>query len=60
MKSINKQGWAKAAAVFSGLTFGIYWIPLREMEAAGFQGLWSVGMFNFVSAVIVLPIILYR
>ncbi len=51
---------AKAAAIFSGLTFGIYWIPLRAMSDAGINGLWSVALFNLVSLVMVLPVAILR
>ena len=57
---MTKQGWAKLAAIYSGLVFGVYWIPLRAMESAGFSGLWSVLVFNLVSLVLVLPLIGYR
>jgi drug/metabolite transporter (DMT)-like permease len=55
MNTLNKQTWAKLSAIFSGLVFGIYWIPLRAMEDSGFNGIWSVAMFSLVGFAIVSP-----
>ena len=54
--SIKPQTFAIACGIFSGLTYGIYWIPLRAMSGAGFEGMWSVVLFNAVSFVFVLPL----
>jgi len=56
---LSKQGWAKFAAVYAGLVFGIYWIPLRTLEGSGFIGLWSVALFNLTSLLLVLPFIVH-
>ena len=57
---MTKQNLAKLAAIFSGLVFGIYWIPLRAMEEGGLPGLWAVAVFNLVAILIVLPFIAHR
>ena len=57
---MTKQGWAKLAAIFSGLIFGIYWIPLRAMEDSGLPGLWAAAVFNLVAVLVVLPFIVHR
>ena len=56
---LSENNLAKLAAVYSGLVFGIYWIPIRALESAGFQGLWATTVFNLVSMVIILPIIFH-
>ncbi len=57
----DDQTLAKLAAVYSGLVFGIYWIPIRALENAGFPGVWATTMFNLASMLIVIPIIIrYR
>ncbi|NKB75907.1 MAG: EamA family transporter [Gammaproteobacteria bacterium] len=58
--ALDKLGWAKLAAIFSGLIFGIYWIPLREMESSGFIGLWSVSVFNLIGLLLILPLLAHR
>ena len=42
------------------MVFGIYWIPLRELEEAGFSGLWSTFVFNLIPLVCVIPLALIR
>ena len=46
------------AAIYSGLVFGIYWIPLRALEQVGFSGIWATFTFNLVSSIVVLPIVI--
>ena len=58
--SIKPQTLAMGCGVFSGLTFGIFWIPLRFMADSGFSGMWSVFLFNTVSFAFILPIIFYK
>ena len=48
------------AGVYSGLIFGIYWIPLRALENSGLHGLWATFVFNATPLLFVLPVILYR
>lgn len=54
---LSEQNLAKLAAVYSGLVFGIYWIPIRALEQAGFPGLWATAVFNLASVLIMIPII---
>jgi drug/metabolite transporter (DMT)-like permease len=54
---LSEQNLAKLAAVYSGLVFGIYWIPLRALEQAGFPGLWATAVFNLASVLIMIPIV---
>ncbi|MEQ9489277.1 MAG: DMT family transporter [Alphaproteobacteria bacterium] len=51
---------AKLAAAYAGIVFGIYWIPIRAMEASGFEGLWSTLVFLAVPAMMLLPVALFR
>ena len=57
---MGKQTIAKIAAIYAGLVFGIYWIPLREMENGGLDGLWAVALFNLAALLLVLPLIVHR
>ena len=57
---MTKQNGAVLACLFSGLIFGIYWIPLRFVEDAGFSGTWATVMFNLVPLVLISPLLIYR
>ena len=57
---LSTQTLAKCAGVYSGMVFGIYWIPLRELEQAGFSGLWSTFVFNLMPLLCVLPLAVFR
>ena len=58
LNAFSPQTWAKFAGVFSGIIFGIYWIPLRFMDEAGIHGMWAVMVFNTLSFVLLLPYII--
>ncbi len=54
------QTLAKFAAVYAGLVFGIYWIPLRALDSAGFPGLWATFVFNAVPLALIAPVAVFR
>lgn len=54
---LNPRTLAFASGIFSGVVFGIYWIPLRLMSDAGINGLWAVMVFNVVSFLLVIPMV---
>lgn len=56
---ISEQTLARFCGIYSGLVFGIYWIPLRALEASGFEGMWATTVFNGVSTLVVAPLIIY-
>ena len=51
---------AKAACLFAGAIWGIFWIPLRAINEAGIDGLWSSAIWFAVPAIILMPIALHR
>jgi len=57
---IAEQNLAKLAAVYSGLVFGIYWIPLRALAEHGFTGVWPVVVINVIPLLVLLPLLLVR
>jgi drug/metabolite transporter (DMT)-like permease len=59
-KNISEQSLAKFCGVYSGLVFGIYWIPLRALESAGFEGMWASTVFNGVSTLVIVPLVIYH
>lgn len=38
--------------------WGLYWVPLRALEGAGFQGGWSVALFNALPLAVLVPWVL--
>jgi len=59
LKSLSEQSLAKLCAVYAGLVFGIYWIPLRALDSAGFSGVWAVFIFHLISAIAIAPVWLF-
>ena len=57
---LSKQSFARLCCIYSGITFGIYWIPLRAMETTGLSGSWSILLFTLMPAILILPVFLYR
>ena len=53
---IAEQNRAKLAAVYSGLVFGIYWIPLRALAEHGITGVWPVVFINVIPLLVLLPV----
>src|SRR4051794_33069509 len=51
---------AKLACAYSGLVWGLFWIPLRTLDALGVRGLWATLIFYAVPAVLTLPVMLWR
>ena len=51
---------AKFASVYAGFVFGVYWIPLRALDAAGFPGSWSTVALNAIPLLLVLPVMAAR
>lgn len=50
-----------AVAIFvSAAVWGLYWVPLRDMEGLGVGGTWAVGLLNLPAAAILLPFVLRR
>ena len=54
------ENLAMLAVALSAFAWGIYWIPLRAMDAAGINGAWSIVMFNALPLVILLPVFAFR
>ena len=51
---------AKLACAYSGVVWGLFWIPLRALDGSGVTGAWATVLFYFVPAVLFLPIALWR
>ena len=56
----SKKNIAKLASLYTGLVFGIFWIPLRALGDAGFSGAWSPLVLNAFPLTFVCPLLIYR
>jgi len=55
LKSLNISTQAKLACVYSGVVWGVYWIPLHLMDQAGVFAAWSTVLFYAVPLLFFLP-----
>ena len=51
---------AKLACLYAGAVWGLFWIPLRELEDAGFQGLWITVVYFLIPALCLFPVTIWR
>jgi drug/metabolite transporter (DMT)-like permease len=52
------QSWAASAAVaLVGATWGIYWLPLRELQALGFGGEWATAFIFIACLPVAVPLV---
>ena len=54
------ENWAKLACAYSGLVWGLFWIPVRALDASGISGLWAIALFYVIPFSLTLPLIVYR
>jgi drug/metabolite transporter (DMT)-like permease len=60
LKRLSEETQAKLACAYSGLVWGLFWIPLRQLEQAGIPGLWANLTFYLAPLVVVLPVLPFR
>ena len=46
---------ARLAIIYSGITWGLFWIPLRMLDRAGIHGAWATVLFYLVPLFVFLP-----
>ena len=51
---------AKLACIYSGIAWGLFWIPLRILHAEGIQGAWATFVFYAFPALLFIPWLIYR
>jgi drug/metabolite transporter (DMT)-like permease len=51
---------AKFACAYSGMVWGLFWIPIRSLDHAGIGGLWATFFFYTLPFALCLPILLVR
>lgn len=54
------ENLAKIACTGAGAIWGLYWIPLRAVNAAGVNGSWATTLFYLVPLILLLPIAVIR
>lgn len=60
MPSMKIETLAKLACAYSGLVWGLFWIPIRALSDAGITGLWAIVFFYAVPFLLSLPLLLLR
>ncbi len=51
---------AKIAVAYSGLVWGLFWIPVRALDGAGAHGLWGLLVFYLIPGLLILPVLALR
>ncbi len=54
--NIGEKEGATLASLYAGIIFGIFWIPLRALDEAGFHGPWAAMVYSALPALLVSPI----
>ena len=58
--NLSLERKAKYACLYAGAVWGLFWIPLRELEDAGFQGLWITVVYFLIPALCLIPVTVWR
>jgi drug/metabolite transporter (DMT)-like permease len=54
------QRRASLALVLGASVWGLYWLPLREMNRLGIEGTWGVVFFNFCPLLVLVPLLIWK
>ena len=52
--------FAVFCCIYSGLAFGIYWIPIRRLGEVGYNDIWSVVIFSVFPLIFISPVMAKR
>jgi len=58
--NLSIEAKAKYACLYAGAVWGLFWIPLRELEDAGFHGLWITVVYFLIPALCLVPVTIWR
>ena len=58
--NLSLERKAKYACLYAGAVWGLFWIPLRELEDAGFQGLWITVVYFLIPTLCLFPVTIWR
>jgi drug/metabolite transporter (DMT)-like permease len=56
----QRQRRAALLLVLGASVWGLYWLPLREMNRLGIEGTWGVVFFNFCPLLVLLPLLMWK
>lgn len=56
----RQENLAKLACAYSGVAWGLFWIPLRAMDEAGVTGAWATVMIYIAPLICAAPILVLR
>ena len=54
------EGITSVLVFFIASFWGVYWIPLRYLEAQGISGGWAIALLNAPAALLLLPLVLWQ
>ena len=57
---ISTKNQARLACLYAGAVWGLFWIPLRALEASGMHGLWVTAVYFLVPTLCLIPIFIWR
>lgn len=60
VKALHTEHLAMLAVAYSGLAWGVFWIPLRALDEAGIAGVWAIVMFYLLPTAILSPVFILR
>lgn len=50
---------ASAVVLITGIVWGVYWIPVREIAGRGLDGAWGTGAITLAAVLFLLPFVLF-
>lgn len=60
MQRLDPALTASAITLFTGVLWGAYWLPVRELAELGYQGAWGTLAITATAAVLLLPFVIAR
>ena len=60
MMPSGSETLARWACAYAGAIWGLFWMPLRAMQAAGLDPIWSTALFLSVPGLVFLPLLPFR
>ncbi|MEN9409995.1 MAG: hypothetical protein RL216_1969 [Pseudomonadota bacterium] len=55
---MGKSGLASAIVLLTGIVWGVYWVPVRDLADRGLDGAWGTGAITLAAALVLLPFVL--
>ncbi|MEM7225224.1 MAG: DMT family transporter, partial [Pseudomonadota bacterium] len=60
LSKIDETTLAKFACAYSGVAWGVFWLPLRALDEAGLVGAWATVVFYVIPLILVSPVVVWR